>query len=77
MPLCNLDGTTRVFNLMDGTTVETQIEERRPECLLMSYVKVQELMRKTRRRRGHNAEFYVINVSPAAKQSTEFHTREE
>jgi hypothetical protein len=29
-------GTTRVFTLMDGAAVETQIEERRPECLLMS-----------------------------------------
>jgi hypothetical protein len=26
-------GTTRVFTLMEGTAVETQIEERRPECL--------------------------------------------
>jgi hypothetical protein len=29
--------------------VETQIEERRPECILMSNVKIQKLMRKTRR----------------------------
>jgi hypothetical protein len=36
-------GTTRVFTLMDGTTVETQFEERRPECLLMSSTKVQKV----------------------------------
>jgi hypothetical protein len=47
---------------MDGTTWETQLEERRPECLLMSSTKVQKLMRKTRRSRGCNAEFYVINL---------------
>jgi hypothetical protein len=58
-------GTTRVFSLMDGTTVETQIEERRLECLLMSSPKIQKLMRKTRRSKGRYAEFYVIDVSQA------------
>jgi hypothetical protein len=58
-------GATRVFTLMDGTTVETQIEERRHECLQMSSTKVQKLMRKTRRSRGRNAEFFVIEVTPA------------
>jgi hypothetical protein len=53
-------GTTRVFTRMDGTTHETRIEERRPEFLLMSSTKVQKLMRKTRRNKGRNAEFYVI-----------------
>jgi hypothetical protein len=57
-------GTTRVFTLVDGIAVETQVEERRPECLLMSPTKVQKLMRKTRRGRGRNAEFYVIEVTP-------------
>jgi hypothetical protein len=33
-------GLTRVFTLMDGTTVETTLEERRLECLLMSSTKV-------------------------------------
>jgi hypothetical protein len=33
-------GTTRVYMLMDGTTVETEIEERRHECLLMSSGKI-------------------------------------
>jgi hypothetical protein len=70
-------GTTRVFTLMDGTTVETQIEERRPQCRLMSSTKVQKLLRKTRRSRGRNAEFYIIDVTPAADQPTEFHTGEE
>jgi hypothetical protein len=41
-------GTTRIFTLMDGTVVETTLEERRHECLLMSSTKVQKLMRKTR-----------------------------
>jgi hypothetical protein len=40
-------GTTRVFTRMDGT-LETQIEERRLGCLLMSSSKIQKLMRKTR-----------------------------
>jgi hypothetical protein len=48
-------GTTRAFTLMDGTTEETQLEERRPECLLMSFTKVQKIMRKTRRNSGRNA----------------------
>jgi hypothetical protein len=33
-------GSPRVFTLMDGTAVETQLEERRRECLLMSSTKV-------------------------------------
>jgi hypothetical protein len=33
-------GSTTVFTLMDGTSVETPLEERRPECLLMSSTKV-------------------------------------
>jgi hypothetical protein len=70
-------GATMVFTLMDGTTWETQQEERRPEYLLMSSTKVQKLMRKTRRSRGRKAEFYVIDLTPAANQPTEFHTGEE
>jgi hypothetical protein len=70
-------GTIRVFTLMDGTTVETQLEERRLECLLMPYTKVQKLMRKTRRSRRRSAEFYVIEVTPAAYQPTAFHSGEE
>jgi hypothetical protein len=76
MPLHNF-GSTRVFTLMDGTTVETTLEERRPECLLMSPTKVQKLMRKTRRSKGRNAEFYVIELTPAADQPTEFRIGEE
>jgi hypothetical protein len=53
-------GITRAFTLMDRTSVETTLEERRPECLLMSSTKVQKLMRKTRRNKGRHAEFYVI-----------------
>jgi hypothetical protein len=63
-------GSTMVFTLMDGTFVETQLEERRHECLLMSSTKVHKLMRKTRRSRGRNAEFYVIELTPAADQPT-------
>jgi hypothetical protein len=70
-------GSTKVFTLMDGTSVETQLEERRPECVLMSSTKVQKLMRKTRRNRGRNAEFYLIELTPAADQPTDFYTREE
>jgi hypothetical protein len=70
-------GTIRVFTLMDSTAIETQLEGRRPECLLMSSTKVQKLMRKTRRNMGRNAEFYVIELTPSADQPTEFHTREE
>jgi hypothetical protein len=70
-------GSTRVFTLMDRTTVETQEEERRPECLLMPSTKVQKLMRKTRRSMGRKADFYVIELTPAADQPTEFQTGEE
>jgi hypothetical protein len=70
-------GSTMVFALMDGTIVETTLEERRPECLLMSSTKVQKLMRKTRRSRGRHAEFYVIELTPAADQPTDFHNGEE
>jgi hypothetical protein len=64
-------GTTRIFTLMDGTAVETTLEERRPECLLMSSTKVQKLMRKTRRSRGRHAEFYVIELTSVTEQSTD------
>jgi hypothetical protein len=43
----------------------------------MSSTKVQKLMRKTRRNRERNAEFYVIELTPAADQPTEFHNGEE
>jgi hypothetical protein len=67
-------GSTMVFTLMDGTTVETTLEERLPECLMMSSTKVQKLMRKTRCSWGRNAEFYVIELTPADDQPTDFHT---
>jgi hypothetical protein len=67
-------GYTRVFTLVDGTAVETELEERRLECLLMSSTKVQKLMCKTRRSRRRNAEFYVIELTPIADRPTEFHT---
>jgi hypothetical protein len=70
-------GTTRVFTLMDGTYVETTLEERRPECLLLSSTKVQKLMRMTRRSRGRHVDFYVIELTSAAEQPTYFHTGEE
>jgi hypothetical protein len=59
---------------MDGTAVETTLEERCPECQLLSSTKVQKLMRKTRRNRGRHAEFYVIELTSAADQPTDFHT---
>jgi hypothetical protein len=34
-------------------------------------------MRKTRRSKGRHAEFYVIELTSAAEQPTDFHTREE
>jgi hypothetical protein len=71
-----LFGTTRIFTLMDGSSMETHLEERRPECLLMSSTEVQKLMRKTRRNRGRNAEFCVIQVTPAADKPTAFHSGE-
>jgi hypothetical protein len=48
---------------MDGTTVDTPIEERRHECPLMSSDKVQKLVRKTRRSRGRNAKFSVSHIT--------------
>jgi hypothetical protein len=47
---------------MDGTLVETRIEERRPQCLLMSSTNVQELMRKTRRNMGRIDDFYLSTL---------------
>jgi hypothetical protein len=70
-------GTSRVFTLMDGIGVETTLEERRLECLLLSSTKVQKLMRKTRRNRGRHAEFYVIKLTSPGEQPTDFHTGEE
>jgi hypothetical protein len=70
-------GSTRVFTLMDGTAVETALEERRLECLLLSSTKVQKLMRKTRRSIGRHAEFYVIELTSTTEQPTDFHTGEE
>jgi hypothetical protein len=43
----------------------------------MSSTKIQKLMRKTRRSKRRNADFYVIDVSLAAEQSAGFHTGEE
>jgi hypothetical protein len=43
----------------------------------MSSTKVQKLMRKTRRSRGRNAEFYVIELMPSVDKPTDFHTGEE
>jgi hypothetical protein len=57
---------------MDGTTVTTQIEELRPE-----FGKIQKLLRKTRRSKGCNAEFYMIHMPLAVEHSAIFHTREE
>jgi hypothetical protein len=34
-------------------------------------------MRKSRRNKGRNAEFYVIDISQIAEQPAELHTREE
>jgi hypothetical protein len=73
----SLFGTTKVFTLMDGTIVETHLEERHPECLRMSSTKIQKLMRKTPRSRGRNAELYVTELTSAADQTTEFHIGEE
>jgi hypothetical protein len=53
---------------MDETTVETRIEERRPQCLLLSTGKIQKLMRKTRRSWGRIAEFCVISISQASER---------
>jgi hypothetical protein len=43
----------------------------------MSSTKVHKLLRKTRRSGGRTAEFYVIELTPAAHQATDFHTSEE
>jgi hypothetical protein len=43
----------------------------------MSYGKIQKLIRKTRRNKGRNPEFYAIHSSPAAEQPAEFHIGED
>jgi hypothetical protein len=72
----SLFGTTSVFTLMDGTTMDTRIEELKLDCQPMSSCKVQELLSKTRRSRGRNADFYVIHASPTAEPHAKFRTRE-
>jgi hypothetical protein len=62
---------------MDGSIGEVHAKELRRECLLMSSDKVQKLVRKTRRSKGRNAEFYVINETPIAEPPVEFHIGEE
>jgi hypothetical protein len=57
-------GTTRVFTLMDGTSIEVYTKERLHECLLISSGKTQKLMRKTRQTKERNAKLHVINVTP-------------
>jgi hypothetical protein len=52
---------------MEETTVETQIEDRRPEFLMMLSAKVQKLMRNTRRNSGRTTEFHMIEVTPATE----------
>jgi hypothetical protein len=42
----------------------------------MSLGKDRKLMRNTRRSKGRNAEFYVVNVTPAAEQPAESHNGE-
>jgi hypothetical protein len=43
----------------------------------MSSGKIQKLMRKTRRIRERNAEFYMIDISHATEQPAVCHTRKE
>jgi hypothetical protein len=51
------------FPMMDGTTMEIGTEDRRNECLLMSYYgKIQKLMRRTSPDMGRSAEYYVIDI---------------
>jgi hypothetical protein len=74
---CLQFNTTRVFFIMNRTKVNTQKEERKRECLLMSSRKMRKLVRKTRRSMRRNAEFHVINVTPTAEPPAEFHIEEE
>jgi hypothetical protein len=62
---------------MDDTIVEILGKDRRPKCLLVSPSNVQKFTRKTRRNRGRNPTFYVINVTPAAEQPMKFYIGEE
>jgi hypothetical protein len=59
---------------MDGTPLQALIEEQHLECLLMSSSKIPKVMRKTRRNKGRNTEFHVIDISSPTEQPTEFHT---
>jgi hypothetical protein len=44
---------------------------------LVSSTKAQKLMRKTRRSKGRNVDFYVINIARVATQPIEFHIGDE
>jgi hypothetical protein len=60
---------------MDGTTVDTRTKERRLQCVLMQFGKIQKLMRKTRRSMGSNAEFYMIHACSGI--AGKLHSKEE
>jgi hypothetical protein len=62
---------------MDGTVVENQVMERRPECILMS-TKVQKLMWKSAGAKGRTAESFTVDLTAAEKQPpSEFYIGDE
>jgi acyl-CoA reductase-like NAD-dependent aldehyde dehydrogenase len=50
-------GTEQRFTFMDGTVIDNQVIERRPECLVLSSTMVQKLTRETVRAKGRKVEF--------------------
>jgi hypothetical protein len=63
---------------MDGTIIQTQVVDRRPECLFLSSTKVQKLITKSARAKRWTAEFIMDHLT-AANQPTseEFHIGDE
>jgi hypothetical protein len=64
----------RLFILMNGTVIENQVIERRPECLLLSSTKAQKFMIKYARAKDRTAEFFTVHLMVAEQQApSEFH----
>jgi hypothetical protein len=64
-------GTTRVFTLMDGTLWKLKLRRAVLSVYRCRLLIFRKLMRKTRRSRGRNTDFYVIEVTLEATQPNE------
>jgi hypothetical protein len=61
-------GAERLLALLDGTVIENQVIERRPERQLLSSTKVQKFMRKSPRAKGRTGDFFTLNLAVDKQQ---------